>query len=199
MTIDAPTLRRIASLNLAPEAMAEVLNIIADIQEKEDLRKEAQRNRTRKSRDGNVTVTSQERDIPPNGFPLQPLSLTPQKETKENPLKGAKEKKEKVPRISLDELSVDHIRDWLARKRTEGRYLDYDEYFILEYFVNYCKSKGKKYEDYIAAYRNAFEWDACKPGKQGGSTNSDQTLTKDERAKRAAIEGYRSSLAMLSG
>lgn len=74
----------------------------------------------------------------------------------------------KAKKISLNELTVDHIADWLARKRSEGRYLQHDEYFILDYFKNYCTSKGKKYDDYTAAYRNAFEWDSCQPKERRG-------------------------------
>jgi len=70
---------------------------------------------------------------------------------------GNKEEGKKV-KVSLDELSVDHIKDWLADKRIQGKYFNHDEYHILEVFKNYCESKGAKYANYIAAYRNAFEW-----------------------------------------
>jgi uncharacterized protein YdaU (DUF1376 family) len=70
----------------------------------------------------------------------------------------------KVPKVSLADLSVDHIADWLAEKRAKGRYLMHDEHFILDQFKNYCQSKGKKYADFIAGYRNAFEWERCQPG-----------------------------------
>lgn len=69
----------------------------------------------------------------------------------------------KPPKVSLAELSVDHVRDWLAEKRVQGKYLAHDEHFILEQFKNYCLSKGKHYADYVAGYRNAFEWDRCQP------------------------------------
>ncbi len=69
-------------------------------------------------------------------------------------------------RIGLEDLSVDHIADWLARKRAEGKYLRHDEHFVLEQFKDYCTSKGKTYVDYIAAYRGAFEWDRCRPRPQ---------------------------------
>lgn len=76
------------------------------------------------------------------------------------------EKETTRKRVTLDGLSVDHIAEWLAQKRGQGKYLDHDEHFILEYFRNYCKSKGKTYADYIAGYRNAFEWDRCQPKNQ---------------------------------
>lgn len=79
--------------------------------------------------------------------------------------------------VTLLELSVDHVREWLLQKRSAGRYLEHDEGFILEYFRNYCLAKNPKYRDYVAAYRNAFEWKACQP----------QQLTKgndyDKRSK----------------
>lgn len=76
----------------------------------------------------------------------------------------------KKPKVSLNELSVDHIADWLAQKRSEGRYIDHDPYLVLEKFKDYCKSKGKKYADYKAAYRGAFDWDKCQPTKAGKPT-----------------------------
>jgi len=65
----------------------------------------------------------------------------------------------KSKKITLDELSISHISDWLANKRMEGKYIYVDEFVLLEKFKNYCLSKGRTYKDYIAAYRNAFEWD----------------------------------------
>lgn len=66
-------------------------------------------------------------------------------------------------KLTIDDLTVDHISDWLSQKRMQGKYLHHDENFILERFKDYCKSKGKRYNDYTAAYRNAFEWDSCQP------------------------------------
>ncbi|MEM7716531.1 MAG: hypothetical protein AAF349_23695 [Cyanobacteria bacterium P01_A01_bin.68] len=70
------------------------------------------------------------------------------------------------PKISLEELSTDHIRDWLAEKRSEGKYRQHDAENILELFKNYCKSTGKEYKDYVAAYKNAFTWERSSPLKQ---------------------------------
>lgn len=67
-------------------------------------------------------------------------------------------KKPSIKKVSLSELSVDHIKDWLAEKRMHGKYIHHDEQHILDIFKNYCESKGIKYANYIAAYRNAFEW-----------------------------------------
>lgn len=69
----------------------------------------------------------------------------------------------KSKKITLDELSVDHIKIWLAEKRAKGIYSHHDENFILEHFRDYCRSKAKIYADYVAAYRNAFAWQACQP------------------------------------
>lgn len=66
-------------------------------------------------------------------------------------------------KITLDELTVDHIKDWLEEKHKQGRYLNHDAAFILEHFKDYCRSRNKKYTDYVAAYRNAFEWRSCQP------------------------------------
>lgn len=90
---------------------------------------------------------------------------------------SAREKK-----ISLESLSIDHNREWLAEKRSQGRYLLHDENFILEHFKNYCRSKGKKYANYLAAYRNSFEWESCQPKPIHGGNP-----TKEDRAKAAVM------------
>jgi len=85
-----------------------------------------------------------------------------------------KEKKKNIKKelsISLDELSVVHIEKWLSEKRALGKYLLHDPEFILEQFKNYCQAHGKKYKDYIAAFRNAFEWDSFQPQKQSQANN----------------------------
>lgn len=74
---------------------------------------------------------------------------------------------EKKKKVTLENLSVEHVAEWLAEKRIQGKYINHDENFILEKFKDYCKSKGKTYVDYIAAYRNAFAWKECQP--DGGS------------------------------
>ena len=75
-------------------------------------------------------------------------------------------------KFKLDELSLDHNAAWLAEKRSQGKYLQHDEAFILEYFKNYCISKGKKYADYLAGYRNAFEWDSCQPNRSAARSGA---------------------------
>lgn len=86
-------------------------------------------------------------------------------------------------KVSLDELSVEHVTEWLEAKRQQGKYLAIDENHVLEVFKNYCKSKGKRYVDYIAAYRNAFGWDRFEP------KNNKPTA---QRAREAAIRGLMS-------
>lgn len=81
----------------------------------------------------------------------------------------------KKSKITLDDLSVDHNAEWLAMKRCEGRYLLHDEHFVLEQFKQYCRSKGKKYADYLEAYRNAFEWERCQP-KAGASVGGNSPI-----------------------
>jgi len=85
--------------------------------------------------------------------PKPTLKPKPKEEIKEN----------KQRKISFEELSVSHIEPWLTEKRSQGTYIDHDPVAILEKFRNYCQSKGKKYADYVAAYRNAFEWESCQP------------------------------------
>ena len=77
-------------------------------------------------------------------------------ETEKKVFVAASKKKKK---LSLDELSIDHIADWLAEKRLHRKYLDIDEQELLEMFKDYCRSKSPKYSDYVAALRNAFKWE----------------------------------------
>jgi len=58
MSLDAAALRRLASLNLSPEQMAGVLDVLASMTEQEEARKAAQRERTRKFRE-KIGVTLQ--------------------------------------------------------------------------------------------------------------------------------------------
>lgn len=93
-------------------------------------------------------------------------------------------------KITLEELSVDHIAQWLMEKRTIGKYLTHDEHYILERFKDYCRSKGKRYNDYVAAYRNAFEWDTCQPKPKGTDPASKAfTAAQSIIAKRNAAAG----------
>lgn len=88
-----------------------------------------------------------------------------------------------VEKITLESLCTDHNAEWLAKKRSEGRYIYHDEHFVLEQFQQYCRSKGVKYKDYVDAYRNAFEWDKCKP------KHADSKPNKDDRARAAVLRG----------
>jgi hypothetical protein len=76
----AETLRKLAELNLAPEQMAGVLDILADLQEADEKRKQDQRERVRKHRmkqTCNVTETLHEGYEPPSDKEKSP---TPPKE-----------------------------------------------------------------------------------------------------------------------
>jgi hypothetical protein len=99
-----------------------------------------------------------------------------------------KENDKKKKRVSLEDLSINHIAEWLCEKRAAGKYINHDEKFILEYFKNYCTSKEKRYKDYVAALRNAFEWDSCQPkGYQNGNFKNSTGKTKAERANEAML------------
>jgi len=112
--------------------------------------------------------------------------LTSTKEVKN--IKKERKKELSRPKVSLEELSVNHIADWLAKKRTQGKYLNHNEHDILETFKNYVESKQKVgkplYENFIAAYRNSFEWDRSQP--KAGTLNPD----KHQRTLEAATRGH---------
>lgn len=84
-------------------------------------------------------------------------SAMPETETETEKINNAREK------ITLNELSVYHIQDWLADKRNHGEYIHIDPAQVLDAFKNYCQSKGKVYKDYVAAYKNAFGWERFHP------------------------------------
>jgi hypothetical protein len=73
------------------------------------------------------------------------------------------------PKVSLEDLSVAHIADWLIERRRQGFYTSTNPNEVLEVFKNYCISKGKTYADYTAAYRNAFGWDRFTRANTGGA------------------------------
>lgn len=102
--------------------------------------------------------------------------LTTTKECKNEKNEKNEEKIYKKEKISLDELSVEHISEWLNGKRQQGIYINHDEHEILESFKNYCKAKGKKYADYRAGYQNAFKWQQNQPNG-GHNTNGKFTST----------------------
>lgn len=111
------------------------------------------------------------------------------------PTDPEKAKRKSKPEVSLDQLSVNHIAGWLAEKHAAGQYLNHDAEAVLEKFKNYCKSKGKRYADYIAAYRNAFDWERCQPtgGSRGYSGGGQQTAS--DRAKAAVVRGLQAHYA----
>lgn len=95
----ADTLRKLAELNLDPAQMAGVLDILADMQEVEEGRRAAQRERVRKHREkhnGNISVTLHEGYTPPSSpIPFDPPSQTlppiiPQTPSSTEPPKRAK-------------------------------------------------------------------------------------------------------------
>jgi hypothetical protein len=85
MSISADTLRRLSALRLAPEAMAEVLSILADMQSADEVRKSKDRARKRTVRGhstenpGIVQGNGEEipADPPPAASPLVPPPTTP--------------------------------------------------------------------------------------------------------------------------
>ena len=82
-------------------------------------------------------------------------------------------------KVTLEELSTSHVSQWLAKKRLLGKYVNHNESDILETFKNYCESKGKKYENFIAAYRNSFEWERNQPK----ANTITPKLSKHQRAR----------------
>lgn len=115
-------------------------------------------------------------------------SVTPETETEtEINIKGRE-------KISFESLTIDHISDWLAEKRTTGRYLTVDEHALLEKFKDYCRANNKKYKDYTAAFRNAFDWNNV-PTKGKKNETTRRMPTTAERLKAAGDEAVREILS----
>jgi hypothetical protein len=101
---------------------------------------------------------------------------------------------QKPTKVSLEELSIDHIDDWLNQKRVHGKYLQIDEHRLLEKFKDFCISTGrdkgqKAYKDYVAAFRNSFEWDNAPRKGKGNETNRyGNRQSNSERADDALAE-----------
>ena len=95
----------------------------------------------------------------------------------------------------LKDLAVQDIEVWLNGKRAGGKYLMIDEHRLLEVFKDYCKSKGKTYKDYVAGYRNAFEWNNAPKKGQSNETNRHgyNRANKSDRAKEAIARGLASA------
>lgn len=87
---------------------------------------------------------------------------------RERETKAEGERKQKSHRPGLEELGIEHIADWLAKKREVGQYVGHDEKRVLDGFKDYCRANGKNYRDYVAALRGAFDWERFAP-KQGGA------------------------------
>lgn len=139
-----------------------------------------------KSWRNNKTETTERNRTQPNATERPDTDTEEDKERKKDPpLKRV--------RVKFEELSIDHISEWLAKKRSEGRYIRHDENFVLEKFKSHCIANGKKYDDYPHALRNAFDWDSCQPGKATGGISPSGSQTKDDRARaavmRAAVAG----------
>jgi hypothetical protein len=103
----------------------------------------------------------------------QPAANPNKKETKEK-----KERKEATARA--EDLKVEQIMPWLKQKQAEGQYIGYDPKHVLEQLIDYCQATGRTYKDYLAAYRNAFAWERCRPQAQ------QHTQTRKEPMRRNA-------------
>lgn len=129
---------------------------------------------------------TKQRNAPSRGKPdAEPTTTTTTEEVKE----GDKSPSKKGRSFPLIDVTLDANAEWLAEKRAQGKYLHHDEQFILETFINYCKSKGKNYVDHLAAYRNAFGWDRCQPvsrrtqSHQGGAYQAGIRDNRDPAAR----------------
>lgn len=121
-----------------------------------------------------------------------PTNRKPKTKIEEKEVTNVTSKNEIVPRetsvkqksVALADLTVDHVAEWLAEKRSTGRYRDIDEHALLEKFKDYCLARNPKYRDFVAAFRNSFGWESApRTGKNNGTHQ--QKPTYHERIKAA--------------
>lgn len=112
---------------------------------------------------------------------LNPATITETDNSKEDTNVSSKKK------FNHEDLKIDHISDWLLEKRVGGKYLTIDEYALLEMFKDYCRSKNPKYKDYIAAFRNAFNWKNAPTYNQGEKNDRKSKLADESRELLDAI------------
>jgi uncharacterized protein YdaU (DUF1376 family) len=77
------------------------------------------------------------------------------------PIKENKTKvlsKKRAGKDDLEMLEIDDVQNWLDEKRAEGKYRSVDEERLLELFKDYCRANNRTYNDYVAAFRNSFNW-----------------------------------------
>lgn len=192
MIVSASTLRKLAALNLNPDQMAGVLEMLAEQQEAEDARKAAQRERTRKSRanrDSNVTATSPSQDG--NGTPLSPKEnpQTPKETTpispttpKENPPKGGQKKAVRLP---SDWALPAEWRRWAIDAGLPADRCDLEATKMLNWSIN-AGSKGAK-RDWFRAWQNWALGAIDNLPKARGSP-SRQPFEKPDHFKTQALE-----------
>jgi len=135
-------------------------------------------------------------DSPPIATPLAtPLgSAIAQDRTRQDKEKDITKVISKKEKIGVENLRIEDVQDWLTQKRVSGKYLLIDEYGLLEMFKDYCRSKNPKYTDYVAAFRNSFNWkNAPTTGNQNGKQGK---YTADDALRDALAEieqGYANS------
>lgn len=177
--ITAETLRKLSGLNLSQEQMSGVLELLADVQQKEEDRLAAQRERKRRSRDASQdshgTVTGQVCDqktkrkkepkkekikiyIPPL---IPPLDVSPEVWADFTTLRKRK-------RAEITQTAIDGIR---REAQKAG--------WAFEDALRECCSRGW----------TGFKSDWVKE-KANGNTGTGNTKSKSERAREAAFAGF---------
>lgn len=138
--------------------------------------------------DPEMPIFDQENQIVTKPYPECYETVTQrQRQRTETDSKIVTRAKPNVDRVTLKDLGVHHIAEWLDKKRVAGIYTNVDEHLLLEMFKDYCLSKNPDYKDYVAAFRNAFGWKSV-PYKQtiGGIQNGKSYQpTRSERISAA--------------
>jgi hypothetical protein len=198
VTINAATLRRLSTLKLGPEAMSEVLAIIAEAEEANEhrLSKNVARQRRYRERHCNVTrdvTTPSPKEIPPT----PPPEITPTPE-KQKPLVFAKKTK---TRTSIAEDARPSPEDQIFYMEHGSGQFDED----WAQFLDYHRSRGNLMLDWRAAWRtwvrNAAKFGGVSSNGHGRSNGTEgfvrSVLEDIENDKRRCEESNSKIVPML--
>ncbi|MET3414790.1 hypothetical protein [Methylobacterium sp. 1030] len=180
MSVSAAALRKLAALDLSAEQMAGVLELMADIQEKEETRLAEQRERKRrsrdKSRDKDVTVTGQSQPgfppcpLPSFPAPNHPSPIPPSRDiSAPPPKKASKPDRQAPPHPATDQNLAQWMKatghgpsdlpqdwgDWAYEQNgMSAKEIDEQwQLFRLYYLQNASKPNGRK-DDWFAAWQS---------------------------------------------
>lgn len=158
MAVTSEVLQQLSEIEMPAESYRQVLRLFANVQANEEARKAGQRERTRKSRAGNVTVTSEERDTDVTVTPQVAPRFAP-KDNIQTPTptpSETNEKRERQPHRMPRDFRLSEPDRQFARENgwTESE-IDDGEAELVDYWANPKLPASKALKlDWSAVWRN---------------------------------------------